>query len=121
MMDHRPRNPTQITIRNPGQLAEYPTLAQGHCADLRIDTGTTRVWVSRMGIQDGETRPLQVEVYKPDAGRWVEVCPHGYSFQYDHPVYGTLTMRIEGPGRVSAAGTLDPCYTSSPFHSGETP
>lgn len=51
-------------------LGAMPTLAQGHTANLKIDTGSVRFWVSRMGAEDGETRPIQVEVLKD--GRWTD-------------------------------------------------
>ncbi len=47
------------------------TLAQGQAADLKVDTGTVRVWLSRCGIEDGETRPVQYE--RLMNGRWVDV------------------------------------------------
>ncbi len=60
---------------NPWQLAEalkdLPTLAQGQCADLKVDDGERRVWVSRMTPEDGETQPVQVE--RLIDGCWVDV------------------------------------------------
>ncbi len=52
------------------ELAQLPTLAQGQAADLKIDTGTMRVWLSRCGPEDGETRPIQIERLRN--GCWVD-------------------------------------------------
>lgn len=52
-------------------LARRPTLSVGQAADLKIDTGTMRVWLSRCGIADGEAQPVQVE--RLVGGRWVDV------------------------------------------------
>jgi hypothetical protein len=56
-------------------LLRMPTIHVGQYADMKIDTGTTRVWVSRMRIHDGETQPVQVE--KLRGGRWVDVTDPG--------------------------------------------
>ena len=48
-----------------------PTLAVGQAADLKLETETMRVWISRCGRVDGELRPVQVE-YLTD-GRWIDV------------------------------------------------
>lgn len=57
------------------ELEQLPTLAQGHAADLKIDTslsgGSMRVWVSRCCLRDGETQPVQVE--KLIDGQWIDV------------------------------------------------
>lgn len=52
------------------ELLAMPTLEQGHFANLKIDTGTLRVWVSRMTIADGELDPVQVE--RLEDGVWVD-------------------------------------------------
>ena len=36
------------------ELSAMPTLAIGQVDDLKIDTGTVRVWLSRCGPEDGE-------------------------------------------------------------------
>ena len=54
-----------------GELEEMPTLAEGQAADLKIDTGSLRVWLARTSIPDGETRPIQVEQLQE--GRWVDI------------------------------------------------
>ena len=56
-----------------GELKNMPTLAVGQAADLKIDTGATRVWFSRCGLADGETHPIQIE--KLINGRWEDVTP----------------------------------------------
>ena len=53
------------------ELVDMPTISTGHTADLEVDTGTLRIWVSRMGIEDGELDPVQVEALRD--GRWVDV------------------------------------------------
>lgn len=54
-------------------LDAMPTLHQGQYADLKIDTGTMRVWRSRMRISDGESFPVQIE--RLVNGRWEDVTP----------------------------------------------
>jgi len=53
-----------------GELERMPTLAQGQAADLKVDTGTIRIWLSRCSIADGELDPMQVE--QLEDGRWVD-------------------------------------------------
>jgi len=53
------------------ELEVMPTLAVGQAANLKIDTGTMRVWVSRCGLRDGETHPVQVE--RLVDGKWVDI------------------------------------------------
>jgi hypothetical protein len=52
------------------QLERMPTLCVGQAADLKVDTGTVRVWLSRCGPEDGETQPIQTE--RLIAGRWID-------------------------------------------------
>jgi hypothetical protein len=59
----------------PHELRDLPTLAQGQCADLKIESPTWRVWLSRMTPADGETRPVQYE--KLTDGRWLSVDAQG--------------------------------------------
>lgn len=61
------------------ELEALPTLSVGQAADLKIDTGTIRVWVSRCGFRDGETVPVQIEMLVD--GRWEDVTPErrGYT------------------------------------------
>ena len=54
-------------------LEAMPTLCVGQADDLKIDTGTRRVWLSRMTIEDGMPYDNQVSVEKLIDGRWVEV------------------------------------------------
>lgn len=60
----------EVTL-DPDELEALPTLAVGQTADLKVDTGTVRVWLSRCGPEDGETEPVQVE--RLVDGRWEEV------------------------------------------------
>lgn len=53
---------------DPEALAALPTLAVGQDADLKLDHGLERVWLSRMGPEDGETHRVHVE-HLVD-GRW---------------------------------------------------
>lgn len=53
------------------ELQHMPTLCQGQCADLKMDDGRFRVWLSRMGPEDGETHPVQVEELRD--GRWEDI------------------------------------------------
>lgn len=55
------------------QLRRRRTLSTGQCDDLKIDTGKTRVWLSRCGVADGEPYEDKVSVEKLRGGRWVVV------------------------------------------------
>jgi len=52
-------------------LRTLPTLAVGQSCDLKIETATERVWLSRCGIADGEPYPDRVSVEMRDRGQWV--------------------------------------------------
>jgi hypothetical protein len=52
------------------ELRAMPTMHHGQDADLKIDTGSVRVWSSNMTIADGETEPVQVEELTD--GKWVK-------------------------------------------------
>lgn len=62
-------------------LADKPTLSVGQADNLKIDTGQTRYWLSRCGVEDGLAYDNMVTVERLINGRWVEVD------QYD----GSLT------------------------------
>ena len=55
------------------ELDAMPTLSQGHFDDLKVDTGTERVWLSRCGTDDGMPFDDAVTHEELIEGRWVEV------------------------------------------------
>lgn len=52
-------------------LAAMPTISSGHSANLKIETDTVRVWLSRCTLADGETQPVSIEQLRQ--GDWVDV------------------------------------------------
>jgi hypothetical protein len=54
------------------ELSALPTLSQGQADDLKIDTGTDRVWLSRMTVADGMPYDNQVteEYFNQETGAW---------------------------------------------------
>lgn len=89
----RKQNPMH---RDPGleeysveDLEEMDTIGTSQDADLKVDTGTHRWWLSRLGPEDGETHQVHVEeyVHGADGGRWAHV--HSYApFIYAVDQYG---------------------------------
>lgn len=55
------------------ELESLPTLSVGQADDLKVDTGNTRVWLSRCSVEDGEPYDNKVTVERLAEGRWVEV------------------------------------------------
>lgn len=55
------------------ELEAMPTLSVGQADDLKIDTGDTRVWLSRCDVASGEPYPNKVSVEHLVDGRWVVV------------------------------------------------
>lgn len=55
------------------ELQRRRTKSVSQCDDLKIDTGSTRVWLSRCGVEDGEPYDNKVTVEKLRSGRWVTV------------------------------------------------
>ena len=55
------------------ELKAMPTIHSGQYDNLKIDTGTTRVWLSRMTVADGMPYNNQVTIEKLIDGRWVTV------------------------------------------------
>ena len=64
------------------ELAELPTLEEGHTQDLKVDEGGWRVWLDRTG----EDVPVQYEARI--GGRWYPVQPSA-----DDGDYGWFVMR----------------------------
>lgn len=52
------------------ELECLPTLSTGQADDLKIDEGNTRVWLSRMTVEDGMEYNNQVSIEKLQNGRW---------------------------------------------------
>jgi hypothetical protein len=52
------------------ELEAMPTLSQGHFDDLKVDTGTMRVWLSRCTVEDGEPYNNKVTVEVLKDGKW---------------------------------------------------
>jgi len=55
------------------ELQAMETISQGHTDDLKIKTEDTKVWLSRMTIEDGMPYNNMVTVEKLVDGRWVKV------------------------------------------------
>lgn len=55
------------------ELKAVPTLSQGHFDNLKIDTGTERIWLSRMTIEDGMPYNNQVTEEHLINGKWETV------------------------------------------------
>jgi hypothetical protein len=50
------------------ELEALPTLSQGQTDDLKVESPTQRVWLSRMTIEDGEPYNNKVTVEKLKGG-----------------------------------------------------
>lgn len=57
-------------------LRSLPTLSVGQADDLKIETETIRVWLSRCGVEDGEPYPNKVTTEHLRNGRWVVYSQH---------------------------------------------
>lgn len=55
------------------ELEALPTLSVGQADDLKVDTGRTRVWLSRCTVEDGEPYDNKVTIEALRAGRWIEI------------------------------------------------
>lgn len=55
------------------ELEAMPTLAVGQADNLKVDTGSTRVWLSRCTVEDGEPFDNKVTVERIKDGRWTEI------------------------------------------------
>lgn len=54
-------------------IEKIATIHQGHTDDLKIDTGTMRVWLSRLTIDDGMPYNNQVTVELLQNGSWITI------------------------------------------------
>ena len=55
------------------QLQSMPTITQGHFDDLKVETENTKVWLSRMTVEDGMPYNNQVTIENLIKGNWVTV------------------------------------------------
>ena len=53
------------------ELEAMPTLATSQADSLKVDTGDTRVWLSRCTVADGEPYNNKVTVEILKNGRWI--------------------------------------------------
>ncbi len=80
------------------ELKAFPTLCTGQAADLKLDDGSARVWVSRCGLADGETMPVQAE--RLTDGRWENIEPEigrsmtVHCFGYSVRLYKRMFSRV---------------------------
>lgn len=61
----------------PEYLRLLPTLFQGQFAELKLERGELRYWVSRMTKRDGETNAVYVEHFDRQRSKWVTVYQYG--------------------------------------------
>lgn len=52
-------------------IAGMPTLAQDQTCDMKYDDGSRRVWLSRMGPEDGSCCYDHIQIEALVDGRWV--------------------------------------------------
>ena len=52
------------------QLITLPTIGDSQFDNLKIETETTRVWLSRCGVEDGEPYPNKVTIEERINGSW---------------------------------------------------
>jgi hypothetical protein len=58
-----------------GQMFRYlPTIHQGHYDNLKFDDGKTKVWVSRMTVDDGASGDHNIEIEQLIDGTWKVVA-----------------------------------------------
>ena len=57
----------KYTLRD---LNKMTTVSASQFDDLKIETGDTRIWLSRMGIEDGQPYNNQVTIEKCIHGSW---------------------------------------------------
>jgi hypothetical protein len=56
------------------ELEALPTIHAGHTDDLKVETATERLWLSRCTVADGEPCNNKVTVEQlTESGRWVQV------------------------------------------------
>jgi len=55
------------------ELEDLPTLSVGQFDNLKIDTGSKRVWLCRCGVADGMPYDNQVTIEKLEDGRWIKI------------------------------------------------
>ncbi len=53
------------------ELDAMPTLSVGQTADLKFDNGETRIWLERVGVDDGSPYDNGVVIERYDGRRWV--------------------------------------------------
>lgn len=56
------------------ELESMDTLIVGQADDLKIDDGRFRVWLSRVGVDDGMPYDNAVTIETVVEGAWLEVC-----------------------------------------------
>lgn len=78
------------------ELRQMPTLAVSQADDLKIDTGETRVWLARTGVEDGEPFDNKVTIERLVKGRW--------------------EVEATYPGGLGGLPGGDPFYVSAPQH-----
>ena len=52
------------------QLESLPSIGDSGFDNLKIETETTRVWLSRCGVEDGEPYPNKVTIEERINGSW---------------------------------------------------
>lgn len=69
-------------------LNRLPTLRQGQADDLKFESATTRVWLSRLGKEDGQPYDNQVTVEQFDGKSWETVE------QYEAEMVDVVTLNF---------------------------
>jgi hypothetical protein len=82
------RTERELTLR---ELEKLPTIDPGQFANLKVNAGGIRIWLSRMTVRDGEREPIYVEFL--ENGRWVDIKD---TKKYAQAVYDIMDRDISG-------------------------
>ena len=52
------------------ELQDRETISAGQTDNLKIDTGTVRVWLSRCGVEDGNIKDNLITIERLINGSW---------------------------------------------------
>lgn len=73
------------------QIQDLPTISEGHTDDLKFDDGTTRVWLSRLTVEDGAELDNEVTVERSIGGRMEPIDVYQATdwtdYTDDHPYF----------------------------------
>ena len=97
------------------ELRALPTLCVAQADNLKIDTGSLRVWLCRCGVADGMPYDEQITIERLIDGRWIRIAVYPGNVGAPSVCVHPMCTRRARPGRETCSEHWTDCPSATPW------